>query len=145
MFIAPYAGGALLSVMICETVPCAKNLVPGNTILNYLLVLMIVEAVIILLIHETPLIRPLNVLMTSFFQFIMGYAILDQFHPDSIGFCIFLSIAYAAVTGLVMWINFEEWDFNDDDKNLLLSELQNSRPHLPPSPDVDHSSAYLLK
>lgn len=82
MFIAPYAGGALLSVMICETVPGAKNLVPGHTILNYLLVLMIAEAVIILLIHETPLSRPLNVLMTSFFQFIMGYAILDQFHAD---------------------------------------------------------------
>ena len=84
---------------------------------------MIAEAVIILLIHETPLNRPLNVLMTSFFQFIMGYATLDQFHPDSIGFCIFLSIAYAAVTGLVLWINLEKWDFNDDDRNLFFRIL----------------------
>ena len=38
MFIAPYAGGALISVAVCEEVPGAKNLVPGHAVLNYLLV-----------------------------------------------------------------------------------------------------------
>ena len=47
MFIAPFAGGALASVMVCETVPGAKGLVPGHTFLNYLVVLFIVETIIL--------------------------------------------------------------------------------------------------
>lgn len=116
MFIAPYAGGALISVIVCEKVPGAKNLVPGHVVLNYLLVLFIVEVIIILLIRISQLNTPLNVLLTSFFQCATGFLILDQFHPDSIGFCVFLSIVYVLVTGLIMWINLEEWDFNDDFK-----------------------------
>ena len=87
MFIAPYAGGALISVVICEEVPGAKSLVPGHVILNYLLVLLVVEVFVAVLVHMPQLSTAVTVLMSSFFLCIMGYVILDQFKPDSIGYC----------------------------------------------------------
>lgn len=94
-YVAPYAGGALASVMVCETIPGAKGLVPGHTFLNYLVILAIVETIIILLMHVPSVSRAVNVLATSFFLCVVGFPIMDHLHPDSIGFCIVMSVLYA--------------------------------------------------
>ena len=120
MFIAPFAGGALASVMVCETVPGAKGLVPGHTFLNYLVVLFIVETIIIILLHIPSVSRAVNVLTTSFFVCVVGFPILDHLHPDSIGFCILMSVLYAAGAAVVLWNSINEWDNDDCDGNLIL-------------------------
>lgn len=117
MFIAPYAGGALISVAVCEEVPGAKNLVPGHAALNYLMVLLIVEVVIVFLVHLPQLSTAITVLLSSFFLCAMGYVILDQFKPDSIGFCIVLSVLYVIAVGLIIKLNLEERDYSYGFKN----------------------------
>jgi len=123
MFIAPYAGGALISVVICEEVPGAKSLVPGHVILNYLLVLLVVEVFVAVLVHMPQLSTAVTVLMSSFFLCIMGYVILDQFKPDSIGYCVVLSVLYIVAVGLIMKLNMEEWDYSYGFKNRLFRIL----------------------
>lgn len=123
MFIAPYAGGALISVAVCEEVPGAKNLVPGHAVLNYLLVLLIVEIVIVFLVHLPQLSTAMTVLLSSFFLCAMGYVILDQFRPDSIGYCIVLSAVYTITVGLIMKLNLDEWDFSYGEKKLVFRIL----------------------
>ncbi len=81
-YVAPYAGGALASVMVCETIPGAKGLVPGHTFLNYLVILAIVETIIILLMHVPSVSRAVNVLATSFFLCVVGFPIMD--HADAL-------------------------------------------------------------
>lgn len=123
MFIAPYAGGALISVAVCEEVPGAKNLVPGHAILNYLLVLLIVETIIVILVRLPQLSTAMTVLLSSFFLCAMGYIILDQFKPDSIGYCIVLSAVYAIAVGFIIKLNLEEWDFSYGEKKLFFRIL----------------------
>ena len=119
-YVAPYAGGALASVMVCETVPGAKGLVPGHTFLNYLVILAIVETIIILLMHVPSVSRAVNVLATSFFLCVVGFPIMDHLHPDSIGFCIVMSVIYAVGATVVLWNSINEWDNDDCDGNLVL-------------------------
>lgn len=117
-YMAPYAGGALVSVMVCETVPGAKGLVPGHTFLNYLVVLLIVETVMVLLMHVPSISRSVNVLSTSFFLCVVGFPIMDHLHPDSIGFCILMSVIYAGGVTIVLWNSIDKWDIDDGDGNL---------------------------
>ena len=119
-YMAPYAGGALASVAVCETVPGAKGLVPGHTFLNYLVILLIVETIIILLMHVPSISRSVNVLSTSFFLCVVGFAIMDQLHPDSIGFCILMSVIYAGGVAVVLWNSIDKWDMDEGDGNLIL-------------------------
>ena len=119
-YIAPYAGGALASVMVCETVPGAKGLVPGHTFLNYLVVLLIVETIMVPLMHVPSVSRSVNVLSTSFFLCVVAFPIMDHLHPDSIGFCILMSVLYAAGAAVVLWNSINEWDNDDCDGNLIL-------------------------
>ena len=120
MFIAPFAGGALASVMVCETVPGAKGLVPGHTFLNYLVVLFIVESIIIILLHIPSVSRAVNVLTTSFFVCVVGFPILDHLHPDSVGFCILMTVLYSIGAAFVMGISIDKWDIDDGSDNLIL-------------------------
>lgn len=117
---APYAGGALASVMVCETVPGAKGLVPGHTFLNYLVVLLIVETIIILLMRIPSVSRSVNVLSTSFFVCVVGFPIMDHLHPDSISFCILMSVIYAGGVAVVLWNSIDKWDMDEGDGNLIL-------------------------
>ncbi len=123
MFISPYAGGALISVAVCEEIPGAKNLVPGHAVLNYLLVLLIVEVIIVFLVHLPQLNTAMTVLLSSFFLCAMGYVILDQFRPDSIGYCIVLSVVYAIAIALIIKLNLDEWDYSYGEKKLFFRIL----------------------
>ena len=113
MFISPYAGGALISVAVCEEIPGAKNLVPGHAVLNYLLVLLIVEVIIVFLVHLPQLNTAMTVLLSSFFQF----------RPDSIGYCIVLSVVYAIAIALIIKLNLDEWDYSYGEKKLFFRIL----------------------
>lgn len=101
-FVAPFSGGALFSVMICEVVPGAKHLVPGHTFLNYLVILLIVETAIVFLIRIPQISMPMNVLLTSFFICCIGLLFLYPIHTQSVGLCVFLTIIYIVAAGVIL-------------------------------------------
>lgn len=122
-FVAPFSGGALFSVMICEVVPGAKRIVPGHTFLNYLVILLIVEAIIMVLIHIPQISMPMNVLLTSFFICCIGLLFLYQVHTKSVGLCVFLTIIYIVAAIVILSLNIQNWDLDEGDCNLFFKIL----------------------
>ena len=121
--VAPFSSGALFSIMICETVPGAKGIVPGHTFLNYLVILLIVETIVVILIHIPQISMPMNVLLTSFFISCIGLLFLHPIHTSSVGLCIFLSVIYIAAAAVVLRMNIENWDFDEGDCNVFFRIL----------------------
>lgn len=122
-FVAPFSGGALFSVMICEVVPGAKHLVPGHTFLNYLVILLIVETAIVFLIRIPQISMPMNVLLTSFFICCIGLLFLYPVHTKSVGLCVFLTIVYLVAAAVILSLNIQNWDFDEGDCNLFFRVL----------------------
>lgn len=122
-FVAPFSGGALFSVMICEVVPGAKHLVPSHTFLNYLVILLIVETAIVFLIRIPQISMPMNVLLTSFFICCIGLLFLYPVHTKSVGLCVFLTIVYLVAAAVILSLNIQNWDFDEGDCNLFFRVL----------------------
>ena len=122
-FVAPFSGGALFSVMICEVVPGAKHIVPGHSFLNYLVVLLIVETIIVLLMRIPQISMPMNVLLTLFFICCIGLLFLYQVHTKSVGLCVFLTIVYLVGAAVILCLNIQNWDFDGGDYNLFFRIL----------------------
>ena len=122
-FVAPFSGGALFSVMICEVVPGAKHIVPGHTFLNYLVILLIVETAIVFLIRIPQISMTMNVLLTSFFICCIGLLFLYPVHTKSIGLCVFLTVVYLVAAAVILSLNIQNWDFDEGDCNLFFRIL----------------------
>ena len=122
-FVAPFSGGALFSVMICEVVPGAKHIVPGHTFLNYLVILLIVETAIVFLIRIPQISMTMNVLLTSFFICCIGLLFLYPVHTKSVGLCVFLTVVYLVAAAVILSLNIQNWDFDEGDCNLFFRIL----------------------
>ena len=122
-FVAPFSGGALFSVMICEVVPGAKHIVPGHSFLNYLVILLIVETIIVFLIRIPQISMPMNVLLTSFFICCIGLLFLYPVHTKSVGLCVFLTVVYLVAAAVILSLNIQNWDFDEGDCNIFFRIL----------------------
>ena len=122
-FVAPFSGGALFSVMICEVVPGATHIVPGHTFLNYLVILLIVETAIVFLIRIPQISMTMNVLLTSFFICCIGLLFLYPVHTKSVGLCVFLTVVYLVAAAVILSLNIQNWDFDEGDCNLFFRIL----------------------
>ena len=109
--------------MICETVPGARHIVPGHSFLNYLVVLMIVETIIVLLMRIPQISMPMNVLLTSFFICCIGLLFLYPGHTKSVGLCVFLTSVYLIGAAVILCLNIQKWNFGGGGCNLFFGIL----------------------
>lgn len=92
--IMPYISGALLSLAICTEVPFAKEIVPDHPFMNYCVILIIVEVIIAALMRIKWTGRATALCFSEIMVGIISMFILDAMEPDSIGYCVFITLVY---------------------------------------------------
>ena len=92
--IMPYISGALISLVICTEVPFAKEIVPDHPFMNYCVILIIVEVIIAALMRIKWIGRATALCFNEIMVGIISMFILDAMKPDSIGYCVFITLVY---------------------------------------------------
>lgn len=92
--IMPYISGMFIGLLIYTEVPFADTLIPGHLTISYFLILVIVETVIAALMHIRLFGEAAALLLSEIMVGIISMFILDSIEPDSIGYCIFVSVVY---------------------------------------------------
>ena len=92
--IMPYISGALISLVICTEVPFAKEIVPDHPFMNYCVILIIVEVIIAALMRIKWIGRATALCFNEIMVGIISMFILDAMKPDSMGYCVFITLVY---------------------------------------------------
>ncbi len=92
--IMPYISGMFIVLLIYTEVPFADTLIPDHSAISYFFDLVIVETVIAALMHIRLIGEAAALLFSEIMVGIISMFILDSIEPDSIGYCIFVSVVY---------------------------------------------------
>lgn len=94
----PYLTGAFISALICASVPASGTSVPGPQGMTFLLVLIAVEAGIFILMHIPQVGGAFSLILSELFIAVSGSLILQKLQPDSLGYCLLVTVCYLAVS-----------------------------------------------
>jgi len=115
----PYAMGVLGGMAIFAAVPILQNIVPGHFYMSLFLVICVVETIIFILKSIEPIEIPVTVFFSTLFLMFLCALVFMKAKPDSVGYCIVMTIIYAAIMHVGLVINLRDVnEANSDDRNL---------------------------
>lgn len=103
--IMPYISGMFIGLLIYTEVPFADALIPGHLTISYFLILAIVETVIAALMHIRLIGEAAALLFSEIMVGIISMFILDSIEPDSIRYCIIISMVYLLGNAIFLGTN----------------------------------------
>ena len=90
----PYLTGAVIGLVIYLEVPLAQSIVPGHPFMNYISILFVIEIIIAVLIHIKEIGDAVALCLSEVMVGTISMLLLNAAKPDSIGYCVFLTVAY---------------------------------------------------
>lgn len=114
MTILPYISGAFISLVISTEVPFARALVPGHPVINYLAILFVVEIIIAALMHIKATGKATALSFSEIMVGIISMFALDAVKPDSIGYCVFVTVLYLILNLVFLVSNSSKYGINQD-------------------------------
>ena len=115
MTIMPYISGALISLFICTEVSWAGRIVPGHPVMNYLMVLLVIEVVVALLMNIKATGRATALSLSEIMIAVISMIALDAMKPDSVGYCVFVTIAYLVLNLIFLVSNSAKYGTDQED------------------------------
>ena len=101
----PYAVGFLVSLVLCNTNPAIQALIPGHPWMSFISVLALTEALIAILTHIKQISCSFIIFSCSVFTGLVGAIAFESMNPDSVAYCIFVSVVYLLLTGFALLLN----------------------------------------
>ena len=125
MTIMPYISGALISLFICTEVPWAGRIVPGHPVMNYLMILLVVEVVVAVLMNIKATGRATALYFSEIMIAVISMIALDAMKPDSVGYCVFVTIVYLILNLVFLVSNSSKYraDKEDSPVGTVISSL----------------------
>lgn len=125
MTIMPYISGALISLFICTELPWAGAIVPGHPVMNYFMILLVVEVVLALLMNIKATGRATALSFSEIMLAVISMVALDAIKPDSIGYCVFVTIVYLILNLVFLISNSSKYgtDQGDSPAGTVISSL----------------------
>ena len=115
MTIMPYISGALISLFICTEVQWATRLVPGHPVMNYLMVLLVVEVVVAVSMNIKATGRAVALSLSEIMIAVISMIALDARKPDSVGYCVFVTIVYMLLNLVFLVSNSSKYRADEED------------------------------
>lgn len=112
--ILPYISGAFISLVISTEVPFAKAIVPGHPFMNYLSILFVVEGIIAALMHIKATGKATALSFSEIMVGIISMFALDAVKPDSIGYCVFVTVLYLILNLVFLVSNSGKYGTSQD-------------------------------
>lgn len=95
----PYVVGFFASLILCIENPTIQALIPGHPWMSFVSVLALTEVII------RQISCAFIVFCCSVFTGAVGAMVFEGMHPDSIAYCVFVSVVYLILTVLALAIN----------------------------------------
>jgi hypothetical protein len=115
MTIMPYISGALISLFLCTEVSWAGRIVLGHSVMNYLMVLLVVEAVVAVLMNIKATGKATALSFSEIMIAVISMIALDAIKPDSAGYCVFVTVVYLILNFIFLVSNSSK--YGDDQEN----------------------------
>lgn len=115
MTIMPYISGALISLFICTEVAWAARIVPGHPVMNYLMVLLVVEVVVAVLMNIKATGKATALSFSEIMIAVISMIALDAMKPDSVGYCVFVTIVYLVLNLVFLVSNSSKYGTDQED------------------------------
>ena len=120
----PYAVGFLVSLILCNTNPAIQALIPGHPWMSFVSVLALTEALIAILTHIKQISCSFIIFSCSVFTGLVGAIAFESMNPDSVAYCIFVSVVYLLLTGFALLLNMRNLPENVIYKTLPMRNLE---------------------
>lgn len=117
MTIMPYISGALISLFICTEVPWAGAIVPGHPVMNYLMILLVVEIELAVLMNIEATGRATALSFSEIMIAVISMIALDAIKPDSVGYCVFVTIVYLILNLVFLVSNSSKYGTNQENSS----------------------------
>lgn len=114
----PYAVGFLVSLVLCNTNPAIQALIPGHPWMSFVSVLALTEALIAIMTHIKQISCSFIIFSCSVFTGLVGAIAFESMNPDSVAYCIFVSVVYLLLTGFALLLNMRNLPEAVDHKTL---------------------------
>lgn len=102
-YITGFCISAILTVYcVMEPVEAVQGVHP---LLLFLVILGVTEGIICLLVHIPPISRAVRIVLSAVMIAAVAGLIFDSLEPDSIQFCVFVTLGYLMVTGFLLFTN----------------------------------------
>lgn len=101
----PYLTGAVIGLVIYLEVPLAQSIVPGHPFMNYISILFVIEIIIAVLIHIKEIGDAVALCLSEVMVGTISMLLLNAAKPDSIGYCVFLTVAYLIGNSIYLGLN----------------------------------------
>ena len=111
----PYVTGLFASVLLYFTQDWTKKMVPGHPWMNFITVLVATELIALAFTHLPKVGKAVTFALSELFIAIVGGMIFMSLKPDSIGYCVFATAVYAALTAFFLITNISRYDLDDYD------------------------------
>ena len=105
----PYAVGFLVSLILCNTNSAIQALIPGHPWMSFVSVLALTEALIAILTHIKQISCSFIIFSCSVFTGLVGAIAFESMNPDSVAYCIFVSVVYLLLTGFALLLNLQDF------------------------------------
>ena len=110
----PYAVGFLVSLVLCSTNPAIQALFPGHPWMSFVSVLALTEALIAIMTHIKQISCSFIIFSCSVFTGLVGAIAFESMNPDSVAYCIFVSVVYLLLTGFALLLNMRNLPVGGD-------------------------------
>lgn len=111
----PYVTGLFASILVYFTQGWTRKMIPGHPWMNFITVLVATELIILALTHLPKVGKAVTFALSELFIAIVGGMIFMSLKPDSIGYCVFATTVYAALTAFFLITNISRYDLYDYD------------------------------
>ncbi len=111
----PYVTGLFASVLVYFTQDWTKKMIPGHPWMNFITVLVATELIVLAFTHLPKVGKAVTFALSELFIAIVGGMIFMSLKPDSVGYCVFATAVYAALTAFFLIMNISKYDLDDYD------------------------------
>jgi hypothetical protein len=111
----PYVTGLFASILVYFTQDWTKKMIPGHPWMNFITVLVAIELIVLLFTHLPKVGKAVIFALSELFIAIIGGMIFMSLKPDSVGYCVFATAVYAALTAFFLITNISIYDLDDYD------------------------------
>ena len=101
----PYVLGGIASLIIYSQNPGIQTWIPGHPWMCFIVLLALVEAGIAVLMHIKHVSRAVITFFCCVFMGAIGAVVFEELTPDSMGYCLFVSVVYLLLSVFAVRVN----------------------------------------
>ena len=119
----PYVLGGIASLIIYSQNPGIQTWIPGHPWMCFIVLLALVEAGIAVLMHIKHVSRAVITFFCCVFMGAIGAVVFEELTPDSMGYCLFVSVVYLLLSVFAVRVNLRNLPKEHGSRGILAGIL----------------------